>query len=95
MCNPMEQLISKVNVCFLFQNTKKCKNSAKNNNVSSKTETKVCSRKKFPIIFKKNMLSLVFETNGALFSNFRPHCMIFIAEAYFFDIKYTCIYHHR
>ena len=54
MCNPMEQLISKVYVCFLFQHTQKnAKIVQKNNNVSSKTETKVCSRKKFPIILKK------------------------------------------
>ena len=56
---------------------------------------KFVQEKNFQLFLKKNMLSLVFETNGALFSNFRPHCMIFIAEAYFFDIKYTCIYHHR
>ena len=50
MCNPMEQLISKVYVCFLFQHTQKnAKIVQKNNNVSSKTESKVGSTKKFHI----------------------------------------------
>ena len=88
MCNPMEQLISKVYVCFLFQHTQKnAKIVQKFLKYSLKTESKFGSRK---ICWLYSL-----KKNGALFSNFKPHCMIYIAEAYFFDIKYTCIYHHR
>ena len=46
MCNPMEQLISKVYVCFLFQHTQKnAKIVQKFLKDSLKTESKVGSRK--------------------------------------------------
>ena len=70
---------------FVSTHKKNAKIVQKNNNVSSKTESKVGSRKKFHIeniFFKK-------------YVDFSSNFMIFIAEAYFFDIKYTCIYHHR
>ena len=50
MCNPVEQLILKVHIgmyVFCFNTQKNAKIVQKNNNVSSKTETKVGSRKKF------------------------------------------------